>query len=460
MRQRVHVWRAPLAVFALLTLSAAVRADDWPQWRGPSATGVTTEAGLPVRWGNDENVAWRARLPGLGVSSPIVHGDRVFVTSQVGSGVRRSGRHPAFVQGPDATASGERHLGGRAVGADGSMATTDSETVTFTVSAYRWSDGSRLWQQDLKAEGSLPAVHDKHNLATPSPATDGKIVIAWFGNGQVLAVDAATGKPRWTRHLGKEYAPFQIDWGHASSPILHDGLAIFLCYHEPGAYLLALDAATGAVKWKRDRPAGPRSYSTPLAVAHEGRSLLIVNSTHGIDAFDVSTGDPVWNIAEESRFGVPSPIHHGGIVYASRGYRSSPYLAIRLGGRGDVGNTHVVWRAPTGAPYVSSFVYHDGLLYMATELGIVSCLDASTGAVVWRDRLGGIFSASPVAGDGKIYLVSETGETIILKAGRTPEVIARNRLDAHLTASPAISRGRLFLRSDEELIAIGKATGS
>jgi outer membrane protein assembly factor BamB len=140
----------------------------------------------------------------------------------------------------------------------------------------------------------------------------------------------------------------------------------------------------------------------------------------------------------------------------SRGYRSSPYLAIRLGGSGDVSNSHVVWKTPTGAPYVSSLVHYEGLLYMASEMGIVTAIDPATGQQVWRERIGGVYTASPVAGDGKIYLASETGETVVLRAGRKPEILARNRLNTHIVASPAIARGRLFLRGDDEVIAIGK----
>jgi outer membrane protein assembly factor BamB len=220
--------------------------------------------------------------------------------------------------------------------------------------------------------------------------------------------------------------------------------------------LVALDKRTGVVRWKRDREPGAHSYSTPLVVTHEGRSTLVLNSSRGVEAFDPATGEPLWQVLEDNRFPIPMPVHHQGVLYMSRGYRSSPYLAIRLGGRGDVTNSHVVWKTPTGAPYVSSLVYFDGLLYMATEMGIVSALDPATGQSVWRERIGGVFTASPVAGDGKIYLASESGEVVVLRAGRKPDVLSRNKLNTHIVASPAIARGRLFLRGDDELIAVGK----
>jgi outer membrane protein assembly factor BamB len=151
-------------------------------------------------------------------------------------------------------------------------------------------------------------------------------------------------------------------------------------------------------------------------------------------------------------------MHHDGVIYLSRGYRSGPYAAIRPGGRGDISKSHVVWHVASGAPYITSLVYYDGLLYMAGDVGIVTCVDARTGERVWRERLGGIYTASPVAGDGKIYLPSENGETLVLRAGRTPEVLARNSIDGRILASPAIAGGRLFIRTDDQVVAISKSS--
>lgn len=450
--------RRLVAAVVLQALFAPIlSADNWPQWRGPDGGGVSAERNLPERWSTTENVAWRVPLPGSGVSTPVVWDDRVFVTSQTGAGMRQPGNHPSLVQGAAAADAGERNLGGARPSA---APDPSSARVSFIISAYRWADGGRIWQHEVAADGPLPSVHDKHNLATASPVTNGRVVIGWFGTGQVVALDAASGKPLWTRHLGREYGPFDINWGHASSPVLSDEVAIFLAFHEPTAYLLALDARTGEVRWKRDRTPLAHSYSTPLVVSHAGRRVLIVNSSAGVEAYDPATGRSLWHVSETNRFPIPMPVHHEGIIYTSRGYRSSPYLAIRLGGSGDVSASHVMWKTPTGAPYVSSLVFYDGLIYMATELGIVTCIDAATGEQVWRDRLGGVFTASPIAGDGKVYLVSETGETIVLRAGRTREVVSRNTIDTHLVASPALSRGRLFLRGDAELIAVGARAGT
>ena len=433
----------PLSVIALLTCSTATaHAQDWPHWRGPAASGVSAERGLPTRWSDTENIAWKSPIRGLGISSPIVLGNLVFVTSQAGSGTVRPG--PTLVQGGNAAASGERALIRGAAGSD---------QVTFLLSAFDRRDGKRAWEFELKAEGDLSAVHEKHNLASPSPVTDGERIFAWFATGQIAAIDLK-GNLAWKKHLGTEYGPFVINWGHGSSPIVHKGQLILLCYHEKASYLLALDAKTGAVRWKRDATAGITSYSTPLVVESGGKAEIIVNSSVGVAGHDFATGERLWHFAEDNRFPIPTPVVHDGVIYASRGYRSSPFMALRAGG--DPSSERVLWRVPSGAPYISSPVYYDGLIYMTGDVGVLTVSDAKTGARVYQERVGGVYTASPVAGDGKVYLASEDGETIVLSAGSKPEVLARNTLGVRQLASPAVAGGRLFIRTDDALYAIGK----
>jgi outer membrane protein assembly factor BamB len=438
--------RELIGLIVAASFGAVVHASDWPQWRGPRASGVSDEKNLPERWSATENIAWKAPLAGAGISTPVVAGGRVFVTSQIGRGVSREG--PRLVQGADAAAAGERALGASRA------APEDDGRVGFVVEAFDRASGKRVWEYRLEAVGPLPSVHDKHNLASPSPVTDGELVFAWFGTGQIVALDSA-GKPIWQRHLGKEIAPFEINWGHSSSPALHGDLLILLCDHEPASYLLAVDKRTGKERWRIDRGRERASYSTPLVVETPTGPELIVNSSERIDAYDPRTGAFLWHAGGANRFPIPSPVAHDGLIYASRGYRSGPYLAIRAGGRRDVSSTHVVWQVPTGAPYVSSIVHYQGLIYMATDNGILTIADAADGSRVWQGRVGGVFSASPVAGDGKVYLLSETGETIVLRAGRGAEVIARNHIGERTLASMAISDGRIFIRTDENLVCIG-----
>ena len=440
--------RLTLIVTLFIGLAFAVHAENWPHWRGLSATGVSPERGLPTSWSDTENLAWKAQFRGLGISSPIVWGDRIFVTSQEGRGVWRPG--PRLFQQGDAAAAGERPLGG------GPPSASDAgRTVSFLVTALDRDTGRQLWEYELQAEGELPTVHEKHNLATSSPVTEGERVYAWFGTGQIVALDL-NGNLLWQRNLGMEYGPFDISHGHGSSPIVYKDTLILLCYHPSASYLLALDSRTGSVRWKADRERGFISWSTPMVIETSGPAELVVNSNHGMSGHNASTGELLWHIEESNRFPVPSPVQHDGVIYTSRGYRSSPFMAIRPGGKGDVANSHVLWRVGTGAPYVSSLVYYEGLVYMVGDVGVVTAADAKTGERVWQERVGGVFSASPVAADGKIYLLSEGGETVVLAAGRTPRILSRNRLDARQLASPAISGGRLFIRSDDMLFAIGQ----
>jgi outer membrane protein assembly factor BamB len=439
----------PITTGLLLLLTVVQLRADWPQWRGPMATGVSTEAGLPERWSDTENIAWKAQIRGLGISSPIVWGDRVFVTSQIGRGARRAGNHPSLVQSGNPADSGERALGA------GLTASTSGGKISFLVTALSRVDGKKLWEHELPAEGDLAEVHDKHNLASASPITDGQRVYAWFGSGQIVSLDMS-GKPVWSRHLGRDYAPFDINWGHSSSPALFDDSLILLCYHNPTAHLLSLDVASGKTRWRVERGRDINSYSTPLIVRTDGAAEVVVNSSEGMSGHDPSNGRLLWHIQETNRFPIPMPVAHDGIIYTTRGYRSSPYLAIRPGGRGDVSRSHVLWRIDTGGPYVSSLVHYNGLLYMAGDVGVLSAIDAKTGQRVWQERTGGVFTASPVAADGKVYLLSEDGQTIVLAAGNPPRVLAKNRLSARQLASPAISGGRIFIRTDDAVIAVGK----
>ena len=435
-------------VIGLVALTGVAHAEDWPSWRGPDGRRVSRERGLPTTWSRDTGVAWRTPLRGLGVSSPIVAGDLVLLTSQIGRGPLRPGSHPALARGGAESPADERPLGGRRVDGDG-------DGIVFVVSAFSRVDGRVVWEHEIVAEGDLPQAHQKHNMASPSVVSDGERVYAWFATGQLVALDMHGGLV-WQRHLGRDYGPFEIVWGHSSSPVLYEDLIILQCDHEPGAYLLALDRRTGDERWKVDRGQGLRSFSTPLVVAGPDGAELIVNASEGLDAYDPSTGMWLWHTGGHNEYPIAAATYDdSGTLYTGRGHRAGPYMAIRLGGRGDVDESHVAWRVPTGAPYISSLLYYEGLIYMANGNGIVTAVDAETGRRVWQDRVGGIYSASPVAGDGKVYLFSETGETVVLQAGRELHILQRNDLGERVVSSPAVSAGRIFIRTDESLVAVG-----
>lgn len=295
-----------LVAFALsFGLAPFAPAEDWPWWRGPLGTGVSPEKGLPTKWSADQ-VTWKVKLGGLGVSSPVVWGERIFVTSQAGRGALRPGTHPTLARGEEAKA--EKPLPAGAA---------EQQNVTFLVEAFQRQDGRRLWQHSAEAEGGLPEVHQKHNLASPSPVTDGRLVFAWFGTGQLVALDVESGKPVWQRHLGKD-SRFDISWGHGSSPTLYGDLLILLCDHRPASYLLALDKRSGGVKWKSERPKGTVSYTTPTVVRGPQGDEMIVNSTQRIDAYDPKTGTLLWWVGQEHNFAIPVPAHADGALHEPR----------------------------------------------------------------------------------------------------------------------------------------------
>ena len=441
------------ALVAALLIGGGVSAENWPSWRGASDSGVSAEKNLPATWSDTENIAWQAPLRGMGVSTPVVWGNRVFVTSQDGLVAQRPGSHPTLVAGADLAASGERTLGGRK---QGERVKADA-TVQFVVTALDRDSGKQAWQYGLDAEGALPEVHEKHNLASPSPATDGQRVYAWFGTNQIAALDM-NGRLVWQRNLAREYGAVTITWGPGSSPTIYKDSLLLLCYHGQTAYLLSVDAKTGQTRWKVDQKPGITSYSTPVVVQGPNGPEAIINSSEGVSGHNPDTGDRLWFFTEANSFPIPVAVPAaGGIVYLNRGYRSSPYMAIRLGGRGDIAGTpQVLWRQPTSGPYVPSLVQYEGLIYMATDQGIVSAIDAATGQRVWQERIPGVYMASPVAGDGKIYFMGETGEMLVLQAGRTLKVLAKNKLTGRFGASPAIANGRIFLRGDDRIVAVGK----
>lgn len=430
---------APLLLAGLLALwPAAAGAQSWPQWRGPTGDGISQSSSAPVRWTPDEGVRWKTVLAGHGTSSPIVVAGRVFVTGQRGAnpidqrGAQFPGTGPATVPSRD---------------------TRDNDNVLLVVQALDLENGEGLWTFQFAAEAPLPAVHRNHSWATPSVVTNGRAVFAWFGTGQLVALDL-DGQPLWERHIGRDYEPFDLLWGHGSSPALYRDLIVLQCDHPPDGYLLALDVATGEERWRVDRTAAGRSYSTPVVITHDRRDELIVNSSRQIDAYNPRTGHALWRAGEPVELAAGMPVHGRGILYSTRGYSSSPYLAVAVGGTGDVSDTHIRWRNATGAPYVSSLLLHDDLLYMASENGILTVTEATSGEVASRRRLGGVFTASPIFAAGHIYFLNEDGDTVVLRPGPEPEVVARNTLGERSLASPAAVAGKILIRTDEHLYCI------
>lgn len=417
-------------LFALLiSFCASSTAENWNQWRGPQANGVSTEKALPLQWDTEKNVLWKIPLEGKGNNTPIIWEDRIYLTGQIGNG-------PVQAM--------------RSMGENGSRGEKD---IVFTMQCISKDDGSILWEKRIPAYEEREAVNPLHNLATPSIVTDGEHVIAWFGTGQVFCYDM-NGNEVWNRNIAKEVSPFKLLWAHGSSPVLNGKFLYLLCDHDPKSYLLALDKSTGDTLWEIDHSKGRRSYSTPLVIDTGGRKEMIINSNPHLAAYNPENGNLLWTADEFCKVPVPMPVFHDGLIYASRGYRNGPYMAIRPGGSGDISNSHVEWRIPTLAPYVSSLLIYEDLLYMASEEGMVMCVDPKSGEPVWSKKYDAVFWASPVAGDGKIYFLNEAGDTVVLEAGSEFKELAINSLGEKCMASPAISDRMMFIRAESNLYCI------
>jgi len=393
----------------LLLLASAAPAEDWPRWRG-DGSGITTAKHLPEKWSATENVRWKTKLPGEGVSSPIVWKDRIFLTAALDTGNRRQ------------------------------------------VLCLDTSTGKLLWTGEIKHDRPEHTSAVTGHAAS-TPVTDGKHVIAWFGNAGAVCFDM-DGKKIWHH----EVTPFESDVGLASSPILWRDRVILVCDHDGDrftsfdSYLTALDLKTGKEVWKTARDKQERSFSTPLIVPYgKGSEELIVPSQDCLRAYDPATGKQRWTMKGLTPWVTPSPVYGHGMVFVVSG-KNGPVHSVKPGGTGEV---KAVWEHPNNGPYVSSPLLFEDYLYTTDELGFLTCYDAKTGKRQYRQRLGGKFTASPSAGDGKIYCSNEDGETFVVKPGPKFEQIAKNELGEELLASPAYLDCYILLRGNKHLYCIG-----
>jgi outer membrane protein assembly factor BamB len=408
-------WMCTVGLFlALGILVRPCRAENWPRWRGPEGNAVADKAALPVRWSPKDQVVWVAAIPGIGFSSPIVWEQHIFCTSAFDRGARRA------------------------------------------VHCLERKTGKLLWTREIRdADPEVTSAMTGYAAATP--VTDGRRVIAFFGNAGVVAYDFQ-GKQLWHHRLD----PFETELGLASSPVLYRDKVILVCDHDGDrftsfdSFLLALDVRTGKVCWKTSRRGLFRSWSTPLLLpGARGKTELIVNGQEALRAYDPETGKPLWQVTGMSGWVTPSPVFGHGLIFATSG-KNGPVMAVRPGGKGDVTASHVAWRVPAGGPYVCSPVLYGDFLYVVTEVGVLSCFEAKTGKRQYRERLAGKFTASPVAGDGKVYMTNEEGTTFVVKAGGRFELLARNALKEYCLASAALVDGRILLRTEKHLYCIGK----
>ncbi len=416
--------RVAIAAVMVSSMVAALSAENWPQWRGPSLNGVSGERNLPVRWSATENVAWTLAVPSRSGATPIVWEDHIFLNVALQD------------------AAGDLELW-----------------------AVDRGTGDVRWKKPL---GGGNNRQRKQNMSTPSPVTDGSHVWVMTGTGILKAFDF-NGAELWTRDIQQDYGRFGLNWGYASSPLLHDGALYVQVLHgmktDDPSYLLRIHAATGKTMWKVDRLTdaireSPDAYTTPALLQYAGTTEIVVTGGDVVTGHDPATGKELWRSAGLNPQNIPSyrivasPLIAGGLVIAPT--RERPMLALKPGGRGDVTATHRVWSFDLG-PDVPTPVSDGTLLYVVRDNGTVHALDLTTGAVVWGpERLRpGTYSASPTLADGRIYATSEEGVTSVFAAGPTFERIAENAVDEYTLSSIAVSHGQLFLRTDKHLYAIG-----
>ena len=413
---RSRAERSHIALFVLLFsffLTASPTAQgEWPQFRGPQGQGHSSETGLPVEWGETRNVAWKVAIPGRGWSSPVVSGGRIWLTTAVGEGRSASLRLLSF----DA----------------------ESGRELFNIEAFRLSSAN------LKNE--------KNSHASPTPIVEGDRVYVHFGGDGTAALDAATGKVLWSKKF-----PYASQHGSGGSPTLHKDLLIFSGDGHYEAWVIALDTRTGNVKWKTERRKPfDQAYTTPLVIRVDGRDQVVSVGAYRASAYDVATGREIWTVRYEDGFSnVPRPVFAHGLVYITTGFFQPAVLAVRPDGTGDVTETHVAWSTTRGAPFTPSPIAVGDELYVISDLGVLSCLDAKTGALHWQERLGGNHSASPVFADGRIYFLSEEGVATVIAPGTTFRKLAVNELDGATLASIAVAHGSIFIRSLTHLYRIG-----
>jgi outer membrane protein assembly factor BamB len=412
-----------LLLSALLSSSTPGLAENWPAWRGAQHDGVSAEKGLPTEWDATKNVLWKAPLPGVGSATPCIWGERIFVTSE------------------------------------------DGDQLVLLCFG---TDGKQQWKAQVGKDANK-GRRGEGNGATPSPSTDGTLVFAYVGTGDFAAFDFA-GKEVWRFNAQERYGKFSYGFGMHTTPLLHEGRLYLQLIHAKAALVVALEASTGKEVWKVDRPSDGHSeclhsYASPALWKRGADALLI---THGNDyavAHRLNDGGEVWRVADLNpktgynptlRF-VASPVARPDLVVIPTA-KNGAVVGIQPDAKGVIsaGAPGEAWRVPRGTPDVPSPVIYEGHVYLCRENGVLTCLDAKTGAQLYSDRAySQTYRSSPLAGDGKIYLTARDGTVTVVQAGRELKILAKNKLPDQITASPAVSNGRIYLRGFEALYAIG-----
>ncbi len=432
------------SVLALgLAAAAGGAPDGWASWRGPNNNGMA-RGDAPVQWSDTERVAWKAHVPGRGHSSPVVWGDRIFVTTAVPTGAKPAGGDAAPAQEAPARRGG--------FGASGPQ--TEQR---FMLLAYDRKSGKLLWEKVARVATPHEGYHARYgSFASNSPVADSSHVIAFFGSRGVYCY-THDGQLVWEKDFGIQMR-MHMAFGEGSAPALDGNTLVLLFDHEGDSFLVALDKNTGRELWRTPRPPGT-SWSTPLVASVGGRKQVIVSATKFVGGYDLETGKLIWQATGLGRNVIPAPVVSDGIAVVMSGFQQPNLLAIRLGGEGDLtGSDAILWQNQRGNSYTPSPVLHDGKLFFVTDNGLLSCFDFKTGKPHYvQERLPKAYSfkASPVGASGRLYLPAENGDVVVVRMGEKLEVLATNTLaDQMFVASPAILDGEIYLRGPNTLFCI------
>ena len=421
------------AVFAVwVAHGTAGAALDWPQFRGPQGNGVSPARQVPLAWSQTNNLTWTVRLPGRGRSSPVVLGDRIWLTLAVEQGVVRKRIGPDDMQ--------------------------TAEHVALEALCLDRRTGRILWRTNLFAVDNPDPVHWFNSWATPTPVVEKNRLYCDFGTFGTACLDAKSGKVRWKTRL-----PVDHQVGPGSSPVLYQNLLVLVRDGRDAQYVAALDKQTGVQVWRTERPPidtsspnGKKSFVTPLLAQASGRTQLLAPGPHWVVSYDPATGRELWRVRHGVGFSIGScPVFGDGTVFFSTGCMKPQLLAVRTDGSGDVTATHVAWKSSRQVPVMSSPVLHGRELYWVSDDGMATCTDAGSGEVVWQERLNQQHLASPLLAEGRVYFFGKEGKCTVVRASRHFEKLSENTLEGTVIATPAIVDGTIFLRTDTQLYRIG-----
>jgi outer membrane protein assembly factor BamB len=441
----INPMRTPSLLLSLILLTPAFSADgpgDWPRWRGPDNDGMA-RGDAPLHWSDTEHIKWKAEIPGRGNSSPVIWGDRIFITTAVPTGaISTDAPPPASV--------------GRGRGGFGKQGPQSEQKLILM--ALDRKTGKLLWQQVAKVATPHEGYHPTYgSFASNSPVTDGEHVVAFFGSRGVYCYDM-DGKEIWKKDFGIQLKMF-MTFGEGAWPVIEGSKLLLLFDNEVDSFLVAVDVATGKELWRTPRPDGNTNWSGPVVITYEGKKQVIVSATKKVHSYDLETGKPIWEVGGLGQNTIPAPVAADGMIFLMSGFRNPNLLAVKLGREGDLtGTDAIVWQNQKGNSYTASPVLHDGKLYVLTDSGMLSCFDAKTGKAFYQQqRLPKPynFKASPVGVNGKLYLASEEGDAIVVKMGETYEVLATNTLEGQIfIGSPAVADGEIYLRGQNTLFCI------